>query len=136
MDRRVFVVVTGPDRSPQPMETVDRVFMMVPLLTPRGPSHTQQSGAFPRLGRLLFFLRCPACLLSFLPFLPFLLNFSHSNAERQMIFEASSFSHAKKLPNVSLMFSYREEESQNAFGERHRYLTGSFIFRAFSTNRV
>lgn len=64
MSSRAFVVVTGPDRSPQPMETVDGAFTVVPLLAPRGPSRTQQTGAFPRLRRLLFFLRRLSSLIS------------------------------------------------------------------------
>lgn len=95
----MFVVAAGPDRSPQPMETVDRLFTMVPLLTPRGPSRTQQSAALPRLRRLLFFL--PLGLSSLVshrfPCLFFLLHFSCSNAEGQMICEASSFCSGQEI---------------------------------------
>lgn len=54
MNRRVFVVVTGPDRFPQRMETVDRIFMIPPLFTPHSPSHTKQRSAFPCLCCLCF----------------------------------------------------------------------------------
>lgn len=54
MNSRVFVVVTGPDRFPQRMETVDRIFMIPPLFTPHSPSHTKQRSAFPCLCCLCF----------------------------------------------------------------------------------
>lgn len=68
------------------------VFTIAPLLTPRGPSQTKRSGAFPRPRPLLFFLLRSACLLSFRPFLPLrchFLNFVSPNAGRRMFFFSS-----------------------------------------------
>lgn len=91
-------------------------FTIAPLLTPRGPSQTKRSGAFPRPRRLLFFLLRPACLLSFRPFLPLrchFLNFVSPNAERRMFFfffQSFLPLQAKRLPNVSLLFTWRERK--------------------------
>lgn len=113
MNGPAFAVATGPDGSPQRLETVDGAFTIAPLLTPRGPPQTKRSGASPRLRRLLLFLLCSACLLSFRPFLLLrcrFLNFVSPNAERRMFFfppQSLLPLQAKRLPNVSLLFTWR-----------------------------
>lgn len=75
--RRVLVAVTGPDRSPRRMETVDGVFLAAPLLSPHGPSLTQPSRASSSPSAFLLLLLALSSLISaflyILVFIPFLL---------------------------------------------------------------
>lgn len=115
MNGPAFAVATGPDGSPQRLETVDGAFTIAPLLTPRGPSNeTERSVSSSSPSASLPPLLCLSSLVSaFLTAPVSLFELCLSKCRKTDVFfkffppQSLLPLQAKRLPNVSLLFTWR-----------------------------